>query len=703
MANEIEFIIRGVDKFSSTMGKVDSSLAKTAKGIAKVAAVALAAAGGTFYLVKKFADMQAETYELAKSLNVTTEALSTWRYVAEQSGVPAEKLDKLFIRMSASLGEAHQGMGASSQALRDLGLSARQLAGLSIDKQFETIVAAIGNAKDETTRMNAAFKIFGQREGAAVLKIVKDGSKDFQALAADARFLGIVISAQAGANAKLFGDELLRVGQAVKGAGFAMSNEMIPVLTGMAREFANFIARNREFFQSLGRGAITAVITVIAVFQLMWEKIVDIWNGVKARFESFLKILGLEPKDIWAGLDKTLKVFVEFGRFLGTIFSSTWSIVWGTFSEYAGAAWHNVKAIFSGNLDEVIPLDKIFKNIADKAQVHIDRMREGWDTLNKNMADSSRTGMDSLKEAFGDTGMGSAIDSIISRVDALREKFTTTAEVAKETTTTTGVHIKTFWEALSEEINKWTITNKTLAETYAVETAAIITNTVGTTSQMIADAIVNGENLSKVFQNIVKQVASSIIAMFIKVQLQRMVLALFNMKATGAEASSQLAAGLAQVYTNSFASAAAIPVVGWAMAPGVAAANAAIAAAGATASAAAGSGLGAGFATGGLAGVAHGGLESVPREGTFLLNKGERVLSPNQNQDLTNFLDGGDSGAVTIENLTISILPNATNAEALLNLRETEWNNLVAGPIIKSLNTLRRRGVKPESDELRRG
>jgi hypothetical protein len=39
-----------------------------------------------------------------------------------------------------------------------------------------------------------------------------------------------------------------------------------------------------------------------------------------------------------------------------------------------------------------------------------------------------------------------------------------------------------------------------------------------------------------------------------------------------------------------------------------------------------------------FAGAAHGGLDNVPSESTFLLQKGERVLSPNQNRDLTSFL-----------------------------------------------------------------
>jgi hypothetical protein len=44
-------------------------------------------------------------------------------------------------------------------------------------------------------------------------------------------------------------------------------------------------------------------------------------------------------------------------------------------------------------------------------------------------------------------------------------------------------------------------------------------------------------------------------------------------------------------------------------------------------------------------GQAHAGMTSIPSEGTFLLSKGERVIQPEQNRDLTQFLNGRtDSG-----------------------------------------------------------
>ncbi|MCE6123117.1 hypothetical protein MJ042_04710 [Acinetobacter baumannii] len=47
----------------------------------------------------------------------------------------------------------------------------------------------------------------------------------------------------------------------------------------------------------------------------------------------------------------------------------------------------------------------------------------------------------------------------------------------------------------------------------------------------------------------------------------------------------------------------------------------------------------------GLTGMAHNGIDNIPREGTWLLDGGERVLNPQQNKDLTNYLNNRQNGA----------------------------------------------------------
>jgi len=55
-----------------------------------------------------------------------------------------------------------------------------------------------------------------------------------------------------------------------------------------------------------------------------------------------------------------------------------------------------------------------------------------------------------------------------------------------------------------------------------------------------------------------------------------------------------------------------------------------------------------------LAGMAHDGIDSVPREGTWLLDKGERVVDQRTNADLKDFLSsGGDGGSEVIVNVNL--------------------------------------------------
>ncbi|MCD8556018.1 MAG: hypothetical protein LRY59_05225 [Bacteroides graminisolvens] len=80
-------------------------------------------------------------------------------------------------------------------------------------------------------------------------------------------------------------------------------------------------------------------------------------------------------------------------------------------------------------------------------------------------------------------------------------------------------------------------------------------------------------------------------------------------------------------------------------------------------------------ATSSLAGIAHGGMDYIPQESTFLLQKGERVLSPNQNRDLTNYLSGGggDSGNVTVQ-FNVSAIDAAGMDQVLSRHKSTIYN-----------------------------
>ncbi|MEG8265806.1 hypothetical protein MKS78_18705 [Acinetobacter baumannii] len=83
-----------------------------------------------------------------------------------------------------------------------------------------------------------------------------------------------------------------------------------------------------------------------------------------------------------------------------------------------------------------------------------------------------------------------------------------------------------------------------------------------------------------------------------------------------------------QTFSNVYTSVSAIPLIGPYIAPALAAAAVGVQLAQA-----------AQIKQTSLTGMAHNGIDNVPAEGTWLLDGGERVLNPNQNKDLTNYLN----------------------------------------------------------------
>ncbi|HGM4964744.1 TPA: phage tail tape measure C-terminal domain-containing protein, partial [Pseudomonas putida] len=125
------------------------------------------------------------------------------------------------------------------------------------------------------------------------------------------------------------------------------------------------------------------------------------------------------------------------------------------------------------------------------------------------------------------------------------------------------------------------------------------------------------------------------------------------------------AAQVAMAGLSAFTAMIGVPYVGPAIAPG--AAIAATAAAGVLMT-------GVGSA---LSGQAHAGIDNIPREGTWLLDGGERVLSPAQNKDLTGYLQRANSiGADTSPSSGIKDVTVINNGQPVSAKQEIDGSSL---------------------------
>tara|TARA_R110001599_G_scaffold100770_5_gene258097 strand:- start:78 stop:1988 length:1911 start_codon:yes stop_codon:yes gene_type:complete len=156
-------------------------------------------------------------------------------------------------------------------------------------------------------------------------------------------------------------------------------------------------------------------------------------------------------------------------------------------------------------------------------------------------------------------------------------------------------------------------------------------------SQGLAQAIVEGESLKDVFGQVAKTLAVDMVASLIKVGTTMMLNAALGDTAQAASTVTGLASAnalsAAWAPTAAFVSLASFG------------ANAAPAQLGISTTV----GLSSSLA---MVGMAHDGISEVPREGTWLLDKGERVLSARQNQDFKDYMQGGGgNGGVNVTNV----------------------------------------------------
>jgi hypothetical protein len=156
---------------------------------------------------------------------MSTEALSTLGFAAEQSGADLQSLEAGIIRMQKSLGDAARGSQAAMEGFAALGVSAEELLKMSPDEQFKTLADAIKQVQDPALRAALAMKVFG-RGGANLIPFLNEGRAGIEALQAEARSLGLEMNQDDANSAASLNDALNRLLRSVKAVSMAIGSSL---------------------------------------------------------------------------------------------------------------------------------------------------------------------------------------------------------------------------------------------------------------------------------------------------------------------------------------------------------------------------------------------------------------------------------------------------------------------------------------------
>lgn len=231
--------------------------------------------------VKDQVDAADALSKLAQKTGLTTETLSVLAHAGETADVSIDQLNTTIRFFAKANGDLARGSQETADAFRAIGLSARDLEGLSPDEAFKKTAKALGSYRDSLEKSEVAQKIFG-KTGAEFIPLANQiADEGFGAIEAAAQRAGRVISADAGRAAEQFNDQLRALKGEAQGVALAFAQEVIPALSDTITLLANAKGANDKSFASvLGAGAAKLI------------------RETAAEANAFIKSIGAELKDL---------------------------------------------------------------------------------------------------------------------------------------------------------------------------------------------------------------------------------------------------------------------------------------------------------------------------------------------------------------------------------------------------------------------
>lgn len=235
-ANSAQFVSE-LDK-SNKKAKSWSSQVKGSFSVAAAAtaAAATAAAGAIALIYNQQAAVIDQTAKFADRIGISTEALTQFRHASELTGVGAKNLDMSLQRMTRRIAEAEQGAGEAAPALKELGLSAEELGRMTPEQQLYSLADAFTEVESQSDRVRLAFKLFDS-EGVGMVNMLAGGADGLRAMADEADRLGITLSRVEAAKVEMANDAMYKVNMTTQAIYQSMTTQLAPIVAQLADEF----------------------------------------------------------------------------------------------------------------------------------------------------------------------------------------------------------------------------------------------------------------------------------------------------------------------------------------------------------------------------------------------------------------------------------------------------------------------------------
>lgn len=235
-----KFVIDGVNRTSGIFSKVRSDLFSVKKialgagaGLGALAAGVTAAAASWATFTNRMLKADDSIQKTAIMLGTSTENLTEFQHVADQSGVAYERFVSAVRIQSDRLNQALAGKGDATFYLKQLRLDVRALLQEDPIEAFAQIAQKLNSIENPAQRTAIAMRIWG-KSGGEMVQIANNGADGIAKLRQEANDLGIVLDQRLANAAATTVDNIDRLTKRMKGQFLIAVRDTYPALAGLA-------------------------------------------------------------------------------------------------------------------------------------------------------------------------------------------------------------------------------------------------------------------------------------------------------------------------------------------------------------------------------------------------------------------------------------------------------------------------------------
>jgi hypothetical protein len=227
-------LARGIGRAKALMGSL-SRIAKVS-GVAAGAAFA-AASVGMVAMTKGGLEAVDAQAKMARSVDGTIDGLRALQIAGSDAGVSVGEMNGAVQMMGKRLAEAaRDGTGPAADALKMLGLDARELMEMDVDARFGAIADRINDMGMSAQDAAGVMREFGVRSNEVSLALLQ-GSGAIRAARGEVQKFGLSMSGEMAAGVEAANDAMSRIGFVFEGMRNQLAVGLAPVLQSLAINF----------------------------------------------------------------------------------------------------------------------------------------------------------------------------------------------------------------------------------------------------------------------------------------------------------------------------------------------------------------------------------------------------------------------------------------------------------------------------------